>query len=256
MFSLATWNVNSIKMRLAHVIEWLTKHQPDVLALQETKIQDANFPYQPFNEIGYEVIFSGQKSYNGVAIVSRKPATNVLKALPGLGDEQQRFLAVTIDDIRIINVYIPNGHVVGSEKYEYKLKWLDAFKSHLNEEMNKTQQLVVVGDYNIAPEDRDVYDPIAWQGQVLVSPKERQAFQDLLACGLTDTFRLFEQTTVIYSWWDYRALSLPFNHGLRIDHILASRELSQRCISCEIDKAPRKLKSPSDHAPVIAKFDI
>lgn len=256
MFSIGTWNVNSIKVRMQHLTQWVSEHQPDVLAIQETKIQDKDFPTQLFNDLHYHVIYSGQKTYNGVAIASRQPLEQCVIDLPGVDSAQKRFMAATVNNIRVINIYVPNGQTVDSEKYLYKLDWLTALKNYIEEQLNQHPQLLLLGDYNIAPEDRDVHDPKAWEGQVLVSEKERKSFQTLQQLGLVDTFRLFEHEKVIYSWWDYRALGLQLNRGLRIDHILASKSLSQHCISCEIDKAPRKWPQPSDHAPVLAQFDI
>lgn len=256
MFTIATWNVNSINTRLPHVTKWLLEYQPDVLAIQETKTLDSNFPSQAFHDINYQVIYAGQKAYNGVAIVSRVPVAEIVTSLPDFEDEQKRIIAATVADIRLINIYVPNGQMVGSDKYQYKLRWLNALQRYLQQQLTQYKKLLLVGDYNIAPEDRDVYDPKALEGQVLVSPLERQAFFSLLECGLCDTFRLFEHEKVIYSWWDYRALAMQFNRGLRIDHILANTALSAQCVSCSIDKSPRKWPQPSDHAPVIAKFDI
>lgn len=248
---IATWNVNSLKVRLPHVLDWLAVHQPDVLCLQETKTEDANFPAGELQLAGYQVIFSGQKTYNGVAILSKAEPQEVVAGIPGFPDEQKRVLAATMDGIRIVCVYVPNGQSVDSDKYQYKLSWLEALQAWLKQELARYPKLVLLGDYNIAPEDRDVYDPQAWQGNVLVSEPERTAFRGLEQLGLRDSFRLFEQEEKAYSWWDYRMMAFRRNMGLRIDHILVSEALP--CSACFIDKAPRKLERPSDHAPVVAE---
>lgn len=251
---IATWNVNSIRVRLPHIIDWLSKQQPDVLCLQETKVVDELFPAEALQEVGYESIYCGQKTYNGVAILSKSTAEDVLRQPDVLKDEQKRCIVATIDNIRVVNVYVPNGSEVGSDKYQYKLQWLKQLHAHMTKELKLYEQLVIVGDYNIAPEDSDVHDPKAWQGSVLVSKKERDAFQAMIAMGLVDVFRQFEQEQDSYSWWDYRAAAFRRNRGLRIDHILCSEPLSQQCHSCVIDKEPRSWEKPSDHAPVIAEF--
>ncbi len=248
---LATWNVNSLKVRLAQVQDWLAQQQPDVLCLQETKTEDANFPLAEIRQAGYEVVFSGQKTYNGVAILSKLPATDVQYGLPNFEDAQKRVLAATIAGVRIVCVYIPNGESVESDKYQYKLAWLAALQAWLKDEMQHYPKLALLGDYNIAPEDRDVHDPVAWAGKVLCSDPERAAFRGLQQLGLRDAFRLFEQPEKSYSWWDYRMMGFRRNHGLRIDHILLSPALE--CSACVIDKAPRKLERPSDHTPVWAE---
>lgn len=247
---IATWNVNSLKVRLPHLLGWLADRQPDVVCLQETKQQDADFPHAELQAAGYHSVCSGQKSYNGVAILSREPISDVQTGIPGFADEQKRVIAATLNGIRIVCVYVPNGQEVGSDKYEYKLKWLRALNAWLKEQLAKYPKLALLGDYNIAPEDRDVHDPQAWQGNVLVSEPEREAFSGLLALGLRDSFRLFAQAEKSYSWWDYRMLAFRRNQGLRIDHILISDAL--QCTACVIDKAPRKLERPSDHTPVVA----
>jgi exodeoxyribonuclease III len=251
---IATWNVNSIRVRLPHIIDWLSKQQPDILCLQETKVIDELFPAEALQEVGYESIYCGQKTYNGVATLSKSTAEDVLRQPVALQDEQKRCIVATIDNVRVINVYVPNGSEVGSDKYQYKLQWLRQLHAYLKQELELYEQLVVVGDYNIAPEDSDVHDPEAWQGSVLVSDKERDAFQAMLAMGLVDVFRQFEQEEGSYSWWDYRAAAFRRNRGLRIDHILCSEALSQQCHSCIIDKEPRSWEKPSDHAPVVAEF--
>ncbi len=250
---IVTWNVNSLKVRLGHVQDWLAQNQPDVLCLQETKTEDANFPLEEINQTGYQVVFSGQKTYNGVAILSKSPAAEVQYGIPGFADEQKRVLAATIAGIRIICVYIPNGESTDSDKYQYKLGWLQALHDWLKAEMQRHPKLALLGDYNIAPEDRDVHDPEAWAGKVLCSDPERQAFRNLLQLGLRDAFRLFEQPEKMYSWWDYRMMGFRRNHGMRIDHILISDAL--QCTACNIDKAPRKMERPSDHTPVWAEVN-
>lgn len=250
MIKLASWNVNSLKMRLDQVLAWLEHSGTDILALQETKTIDENFPAEAFRSQGYEVVYSGQKTYNGVAIISRHPVTEVITDIPGFADEQRRILIATIAGLRIVNLYVPNGSEVDSDKYQYKLRWLEAVTAFLQAELQRYPRLAVVGDFNIAPEDRDVHDPAEWVGAVLVSPAEREAFNKLLALGLVDSFRLFEQEEKSYSWWDYRAAAFRRNRGLRIDHLLLSEALVKACKASVIDKEPRKAEKPSDHAPV------
>jgi exodeoxyribonuclease-3 len=248
---LATWNVNSLKVRLPHVLQWLQASPVDVLCLQETKLTDDKFPVDEIIKAGYHVAFTGQKTYNGVAILSRHPISAVVKNNPLFPDEQQRLVAATIKGVRVVCVYIPNGQSVDSEKYQYKLNWLAALRDWLEKEQKEYASLALLGDYNIAPEDLDVYDPISWEGQVLCTDAERAAFDRLINLGLKDAFRLFPQEEKLYSWWDYRQLAFRFNKGLRIDHILLSEPLAKRCQSCVIDKTPRKWEQPSDHTPVI-----
>ncbi|HEY8606222.1 MAG TPA: exodeoxyribonuclease III [Noviherbaspirillum sp.] len=252
---LATWNVNSLKVRLPQVLQWLTENPVDVLCLQETKLTDDKFPQAEIAAAGYQVAFSGQKTYNGVAILSRHPIAEVVKNNPRFQDEQQRIIAATIAGMRIVCAYIPNGQTVGSDKYQYKLRWLDALHAWLADEMQAHSSLALLGDYNIAPDERDVHDPKAWEGQVLFSEPERAQFQRLEALGLKDAFRMFEQPEKIFSWWDYRMMAFRRNMGLRIDHILLSPPLAARCSGCMVDKAPRKWEQPSDHAPVVATLD-
>ena len=252
---LATWNVNSLNVRLPHVLKWLGENPVDVLCIQETKLTDDKFPQKEIEEAGYQVVFSGQKTYNGVAILSKLPMTDVVKNNPKYPDEQQRILAATIDGIRVVCAYVPNVQALDSDKYTYKLGWLQSFRDWLAEELARNEHLAVLGDYNIAPEDRDVHDPAAWEGMVHVSPKERAALQELLGIGLADSFRLFEQPEKSFSWWDYRMLGFQKNKGLRIDHVLLSGSLVKRCSGCIVDRAPRKWAQPSDHAPVIATLD-
>jgi exodeoxyribonuclease-3 len=251
---LATWNVNSLKVRLPHLTDWLAQARPDIVCLQELKLEDAKFPRAELQAAGFECAFSGQKTYNGVAILSTQPPADVCTGIPGFQDEQKRVVAATIDGLRVVCVYCPNGQAVGSEKYDYKLRWFAALKAYLATELERHPALAVAGDFNVAPEDRDVHDPKAWEGQVHVSEAERAAWRALLELGLKDAFRLFAQPEKVFSWWDYRMMAFRRNAGLRIDQILVSAELAGRCTACSIDKAPRKLERPSDHAPVIAEF--
>jgi len=252
----ATWNVNSLRVRLQQLKDWLAANPVDVIALQETKLPDADFPVSEFEGLGLHCAFTGQRTYNGVAILARTPLTDVVTGVPALEDEQKRVLAATCAGVRIINVYVPNGQALDSPKYPYKLGWLEALRGYLVAELARHPRLIVLGDYNIAPEDRDVHDPKAWEGSVHVSEPERAALRALLATGLDDCFRRFEQPERTYSWWDYRMLAFRRNHGLRIDLILASAALAEKCVAVHIDKAPRRLERPSDHAPVVATFDI
>jgi len=254
LFKIATWNVNSIRVRLPHVLSWLQETSPDVLCLQEIKVIDQDFPGAAFEALGYQVFVSGQKTYNGVAIVSKQVITKPITVFPSFEDPQKRMLAVSVGDLRIINLYIPNGSEVGSEKYRYKLEWLQHLKLFLTQELKDQSKIIILGDFNIAPEDRDVHDPVKWQGQVLCSLAERTALQEIIDLGFVDTFRLFDQPEKIYSWWDYRMMAFRRNMGLRIDHILSTPNLS--CVSCDIDKNPRALEQPSDHAPVVAEFAV
>lgn len=252
---IATWNVNSLKVRLPHVLAWLANVQPDVLCLQETKLEDAKFPLTDLNAAGYQCGFSGQKTYNGVAILSKQPLQEIVHGIPGFEDAQKRVLAATVNGVRIVNVYVPNGQSVDSDKYQYKLAWLKALTRWLETELKAYPKLILLGDYNIAPEDRDVHDPKAWEGQVLVSEPERAAFQALIKLGLQDSFRLFEQPEKMFSWWDYRMHAFRRNLGLRIDHVLVSAPLAPTCKAAHIDKEARKMERPSDHAPVITELD-
>jgi exodeoxyribonuclease-3 len=251
---LATWNVNSLKVRLPQVLDWLAANQPDVLCLQETKLEDVNFPAADILAAGYQPIFSGQKTYNGVALLGKTEGTDITVGIPGFSDEQKRVIAATYGDMRVVCAYFPNGQSLDSDKYQYKLSWLKALVNWLRHEVTQYPKLALLGDYNIAPEDRDVHDPKAWEGQVLVSPAERAAFAELQALGLSDAFRLFEQAENTFSWWDYRMAGFRRNLGLRIDHILLTSPLTGACSGCWIDKAPRKLERPSDHTPVVAEL--
>jgi exodeoxyribonuclease-3 len=253
---IATWNVNSLRVRMPHLKDWLAANPMDVVALQETKLADPDFPREELEALGLHVAFSGQRTYNGVALLSSVEPTDVVAGIPGFADEQKRVLAATIGGVRVIDVYVPNGQAVGSDKYDYKLRWFAALRDYVSAELARHPQLVVLGDYNVAPEDRDVHDPKAWAGQVLASEPERAALRALLATGLEDCFRRFEQPEKSFSWWDYRMMAFRRNAGLRIDLILASVPLAQACAECRIDKAPRRLERPSDHAPVVARFDI
>jgi len=256
---IATWNVNSLRVRLPHLLDWLAVNPVDILALQETKLPDADFPQAALEEAGYRASFSGQRGYNGVAILTRTSfadsVADIVTDVPGLEDPQRRVLALTAGTVRVIDLYVPNGQSLESEKYPYKLRWLEAVRAWISAEARAHERLVVLGDFNIAPEDRDVHDPKAWEGSVLVSPAERAQLAALQqATGLVDVFRRFEQPARSFSWWDYRMLAFRRNHGLRIDLILASPALATLCSACRIDTAPRRLERPSDHAPVIASF--
>jgi exodeoxyribonuclease-3 len=248
---LATWNVNSLKVRLPQVTDWLDLNQPDVLCLQETKVQDVNFPIDAIAAIGYQSAYIGQKTYNGVALLSKQAGNEVVTAIPGFEDMQKRVIASTYGDVRVICIYIPNGSEVASEKYQYKLNWLMALSQWLKLELIKYPKLALLGDFNIAPEDRDVYDPVAWEDKVLCSQPERDAFNELINMGFIDSFRLFDNPEKSYTWWDYRMMAFRRNRGLRIDHILLSKELSRICTACTIDKVSRKHERPSDHVPVM-----
>ena len=251
---IAAWNVNSLNVRLPRLLDWLAIHRPDVVCLQETKLEDAKFPVLAIAAAGYAAHFSGQKTYNGVAILVREglAATDIAIGIPGFADEQKRVIAATIAGIRVVDVYVPNGQSVDSDKYQYKLAWYAALANLLRAELARHPALAVLGDFNVAPEDRDVHDPALWAGQVLCSEPERSAFRALLEIGLADSFRLFDQPEKTFSWWDYRQLAFPKNHGLRIDHILLSAALAARCTGSRIDRNARKGEKPSDHAPVLA----
>ncbi|WP_189069658.1 exodeoxyribonuclease III [Deinococcus radiotolerans] len=252
---LATWNVNSLNVRLPQVLTWLEEQAPDVLALQETKLEDHRFPAADLAALGYHAAFSGQKAYNGVALLTRQPPGDVLVEVPGLADNQRRVLAATVGPVRVICLYVPNGQALDSPKYTYKLEWLAAVRDWLKTEVAAHDRVAVMGDFNVAPEDRDVHSPKRWAGQVLVSEPERAAFRALLDVGLQDAFRLHEQPERVFSWWNYGRLALARNWGLRIDHILVSAALAAECRSCAVDLGPRHHERPSDHAPVTATFD-
>jgi exodeoxyribonuclease-3 len=253
---IATWNVNSLNVRLPHVLEWLGSAEPDVLVLQEIKQVTEAFSEASFVEAGYLAVASGQKTYNGVAVVSRNRSTDHVTDFPGFEDPQRRILAATIDGVRVINLYVPNGHSVGSEKYEYKLGWLAALRNFLEDELKTHEKLVVLGDFNIAPADQDVYDAEKWGDDILCSPLEREALGELLKLGLTDVYRNFEQPEKAFSWWDYRRAGFQRNAGLRIDLILTSDAMTAACQASYIDREPRTWERPSDHTPVIAEFSM
>jgi exodeoxyribonuclease-3 len=253
---ISTWNVNSLKVRLPHVLEWLSAHSPDVLVLQEIKQVTEVFPSDALAEIGYESVASGQKTYNGVAVISKNAATDPITDFPGFDDPQRRILAATVDGVRIVNLYIPNGQEVGSEKYAYKLGWLEALHRFLKDELTQHERLVVLGDFNIAPADEDVHDPKKWGEDILCSPAERSALAGLIELGLSDIFRTFPQPDKSFSWWDYRAAGFRRNAGLRIDLILTSQAMTDACKKSYIDKEPRTWERPSDHTPVVAEFAL
>jgi exodeoxyribonuclease III len=251
---IVSWNVNSLRARLPHVQEWLQAHQPDVLGLQEIKMESAAFPLAELEALGYRAEVDGQRTYNGVALLSREPGRDIQRGIPGFEDEQRRVIAGTWGGTRIVNVYVPNGQSVGSDKYLYKLRWLDALSGWLREELARYPRLAIMGDFNIAPEDRDVHDPEAWRGKVLCSDAERAKLAVLVELGLADAFRLFEQPEGAYSWWDYRAAAFRRKHGLRIDLILVSAALAREVRASGIDVEPRGAERPSDHAPVWAEI--
>lgn len=251
---LATWNVNSLAVRLPQVLDWLRAEQPDVMALQETKLVDEKFPRADFEAAGYHCAFFGQPTYNGVALLSREPLDEVQRNIPGFDDDQARVLSARVGDLRVIGAYVPNGQAPGTEKFAYKLRWLDALRDWVRQSLVQHPKLVLMGDFNIAPEDRDVYDPVAWAGQIHCTAEEREHLRALQAVGLFDAFRAFEQPPKSWSWWDYRNLAFRKNQGLRIDLILLSEALRANLRACRIDKAPRRNPRPSDHAPVIAEL--
>lgn len=257
---LATWNVNSLKVRLPHVLDWLQAQPVDALCLQELKLPDDKYPAEAIAAAGYRSFFTGQKTYNGVAILVKDSLavdeSDIVKNLPTYEDPQQRVIAATVDGVRVISAYFPNGQAPGSDKFAYKLRWLDALHHWLGEELARHPRLALLGDFNIAPEDRDVHDPQKWLGQNLVSPEERAAFARLLSLGMHDAFRLFEQEEKRFSWWDYRMFAFRRNAGLRIDHILLSDALKPACTASYIDRAPRQREQPSDHTPVVAELDL
>ena len=253
---IATWNVNSLNVRLPHVLEWLAANEPDVLVLQEIKQVTDAFPLDAFTEAGYKSVASGQKTYNGVATISREEPLDPITDFPGFDDPQRRILATTINGVRVVDLYVPNGQAVGSEKYEYKLSWLEALRKFLKAELESHENLVVLGDFNIAPEDRDVYDAEKWGDAILCSPREREALGELFKLGMSDVFRQFDQAEKSFSWWDYRAAGFRRNAGLRIDLILASSAMAETCQASYVDKEPRTWERPSDHTPVVAEFAI
>ena len=254
---IASWNVNSLKVRLPHLTQWLAEAQPDIVALQETKLEDAKFPVDELAAAGYHAVYTGQKTYNGVAILAREQPRDVITDIAGLDDPQQRrILAASIGDLRVIDLYVVNGKEVGDEKYAYKLDWLAKVRDFLADELRRHPKLVVLGDFNICPDDRDVYDPVAWGEAILCSPAERAGLQAITALGLHDSFRLFETAGEHYSWWDYRQAAFRRNMGLRIDLILISDALKSAAKAAAIDRAPRQWERPSDHTPVTLELQI
>jgi exodeoxyribonuclease III len=253
---LATWNVNSLKVRLPHLLDWLGTTRPDVVCLQETKTEDATFPLAAIEAAGYRAVFCGQKSYNGVAILARSGLSDIQHGIPHFADDPKRVIAATIGGLRVISIYAPNGQSLESEKYVYKLKWYEALAAWLQDELARRPRIAVLGDFNVAPEDRDVHNPKRWEGEIHVSAPERSAFRRLLEIGFKDAFRLFDQPEKEFTWWDYRLLAYQRGWGLRIDEILLSPELAARCVACTIDKVPRERERPSDHTPVIADLQL
>ena len=251
---LATWNVNSLAVRLPQLLDWLRANPVDALVLQETKLTDDKFPFAEIEAAGYQSSWHGQRTYNGVALLSRTAPAQVQRNIPGFDDEQARVIGATVGELRIVGAYFPNGQSPESDKFQYKLRWIEALRDWLRAELATNPRLVLMGDFNIAPEDRDVYDPVAWAGQIHCTPEEREHFRQLLALGMVDAFRLFEQPPKSWSWWDYRNLAFRKNQGLRIDHILVSTSLQPQVAACVIDKLPRKNERPSDHAPVIVEL--
>ena len=256
MMRIATWNVNSLRVRLPHLAQWLAASPIDAIGLQELKLPDEQFPRAEIEALGLHAVHYGQKTYNGVAILARAALSDITMGIPGDDDPQRRVIAATVGGVRLINVYVPNGQEVGSEKYAYKLAWLERLRAWLATELARHPRLAIVGDFNIAPEDRDVHDPAKWEGSVHVSEPERKSLTAITALGLVDLFRNFEQPPGTFSWWDYRMGAFRRNHGLRIDLVLASKALAAHCKSCTVDRSTRAWERPSDHAPVVAAFDI
>jgi len=258
MLKIASWNVNSLNVRLPHLQAWIAEARPDILALQETKLTDEKFPAAELQSAGYHCVYSGQPTYNGVAVLSREPGRDIITDIPGLDDPQRRILAVTLPtilgDVRIIDLYVVNGSEVGSEKFAYKLAWLQKVTAWLEQESRQHEKIVVLGDFNIAPDDRDVHDPEEWRDKILCSDAERQALKAINDLGLADTFRLFEQEAAVFSWWDYRMNAFRRKRGMRIDLLLASPAMAKCCKDSYVDIEPRRQERPSDHAPVVAEF--
>jgi exodeoxyribonuclease-3 len=252
---IATWNINSLTVRLPQVLDWLATHPVDVLALQELKLTDDKFPAAAFTQAGYHAQWFGQKTYNGVALISRSPATDVVKNIPGFEDDMARVITATVDGVRVIGAYFPNGQAPDSDKFVYKMRWLEALREWVRGELARHPNLVLLGDYNITFDDLDVWDPVGLAGTIHCTDEERAHLRALIDLGLHDSFRLFEQAPKSYSWWDYRMLGFQKNRGMRIDHILVSEALKPRVSACTIDRAPRKNQQPSDHAPVIMTLD-
>lgn len=255
-YKIATWNVNSLKVRLHHVLRWLEENQPDVLGLQETKTTDDVFPAAELEAAGYKVVFAGQKTYNGVAVLAKADIADAVTDFPGFEDEQRRIMAVTVNGVRVINLYVPNGQDLDSPKFEYKRQWIEALNRYLKNQLAEHDKLVMMGDFNITTDDADIYDPADWGDGIHASPIEREWLQGLKDLGVIDTYRQFEQDEKSFSWWDYRGGAFWKNKGLRIDYVFASEAMSKVCTECRIDKRERQFKQPSDHAPVIASFDI
>jgi exodeoxyribonuclease-3 len=251
---IATWNVNSLRVRLPHLLDWLARQAPDVACLQETKCDDAAFPADELAAAGYHALHHGQRTYNGVAILTREPAVECCRGIPAFADEQSRVLAADYRGVRIVSVYVPNVQAVDSDKYQYKMRWFEALLEWLRGVLAAHPRLLVAGDFNVAPEDRDVHDPAAWVGKVHVSPGERAALKRVMDLGFADAFRLFDQPEGAFSWWDYRMNAFRRKMGLRIDHVLLSPALAAECRACSIDVEPRRLERPSDHAPVICEL--
>ena len=253
---IASWNVNSLNVRMPHLSQWLREAQPDIVALQETKLEDERFPDSDLAALGYRSVFCGQKTYNGVALLSRVPfASECVTAIPSFDDPQKRVLAATVGDLRIVDLYVVNGEKVGSEKFDYKLRWLSAVREWLRAELEQHPNMIVLGDFNIAPDDRDVHDPKRWREKILCSTPERDALRSLLDLGLHDSFRLFNDEPGHHSWWDYRLAAFQRNWGLRIDLVLVSEALKSRVTAAGIDKDPRGWERPSDHTPVWVQVD-
>lgn len=249
---IVTWNVNSLNVRLPHVLAYLKEHQPDILALQETKLPDEKFPITEIEAAGYHVSFSGQKTYNGVATLSRTAAADIITEIPDLDDPQRRLLATTFADLRIVNIYVPNGQEIGSEKYDYKFRWLNAFRDYLTTELTAHEKLIVLGDYNIAPADLDIHNPKRWEGKIMCSDKEREMFRSLLALSLTDSIRQLHPDKPMHSWWDYRMGAFRRGWGIRIDQILTTDAVKP--LAAGVDQDERGKERPSDHAPVWLEF--
>ena len=252
---IASWNVNGVRARLEHVTSWIEANQPDVLALQETKVMDDMFPFEAFEKIGYQAKIYGQKSYNGVALLAKSEPENVVEGIDGYKDEQTRVISATYGDIRVVNVYIPNGQTVGSDKFNYKMKWLKNLLKLLEQQLKTNNKIVVLGDFNIAPDDTDVHDPELWKDKVLCSDDERKWLSKIMGLGFIDSFRLFEQEEGLFSWWDYRAAAYRRKMGLRIDLILISEALKKSCVDGYIDETPRGQEKPSDHTPVLIELN-
>jgi len=252
---IVSWNVNSLKVRLNHVLEWSKKNSPDVLAIQETKLTDEKFPKSEIESAGFHVVYSGQPTYNGVAIISSTPAKDIITDIDGLDDPQRRILAATVDDIRIINLYVVNGSEPESEKYQYKMDWLEKVTNFIENQTQEYENVIVLGDFNIAPDERDVWDAEYWRGKILCTDKERKKLNNILDLGFDDSFRLLHDDAGHYSWWDYRMAGFQRNLGLRIDLILTNEPMSEMLTAAYIDKVPRGWERPSDHTPVIAEFD-